>query len=130
MKTSYMVGFTDTYPTHVHHRAASIPWDHVQYSCAEGDKWLNTNEPNPNILFGAMVGGPDQNDNFLDERDKPWFTEPTISSNAGLVAALIAHYDPSMLRRKGEFSLNASNSNGLNLGIDMNGIFQNIHLVP
>lgn len=130
MKMSYMVGFGDKYPTHVHHRAASIPWDHLRHSCEEGDKWLNTKEANPNNILGAMVGGPDQNDIFLDERDKPWFTEPTISSNAGLVAALIAHHDPPIIRHDHDSSYNASTSNGLNLGIDMIGIYENIHLVP
>ncbi|KAL8106553.1 hypothetical protein AgCh_023353 [Apium graveolens] len=127
MKMSYIVGFGDEYPTHVHHRGASIPWDHKEYSCAQGDKWLNAKEPNPNQILGAMVGGPDQSDIFFDYREKPWFTEPTISGNAGLLAALIAHHD-SLLTSRDKF--NPSTSNGLNLGIDMMGIFQNIHLLP
>ncbi|KAK1361349.1 Endoglucanase [Heracleum sosnowskyi] len=127
MKMSYIVGFGDKYPTHVYHRGASIPWDHRRHECAEGDKWLNSKEPNPNQILGAMVGGPDHNDIFLDDRDKPWFTEATISSNAGLLAALIAHHDSPL---KSQDNLNASSSNGLNLGIDMMGIFQNIHILP
>ncbi|KAJ6930775.1 endoglucanase 25-like [Populus alba x Populus x berolinensis] len=110
MKMSYMVGFGNKYPNHVHHRAASIPWDDQHYSCPEGDRWLYSTDPNPNILFGAMVAGPDKFDNFLDDRDKPWFTEPTIASNAGLVAALIALHDP---------PCKSSDSNGTNLGIDL-----------
>ncbi|KAJ4831832.1 hypothetical protein Tsubulata_010209, partial [Turnera subulata] len=83
MKLSYMVGFGDKYPTQVHHRAASIPWDRgTHYSCPEGERWLYSKQPNPNILYGAMVSGPDTFDNFLDEREQPWFTEPTIASNA------------------------------------------------
>ncbi|CAK9134737.1 unnamed protein product [Ilex paraguariensis] len=121
MKMSYVVGFGDTYPTHVDHRAASIPWDGHKHSCTEGDKWKNSKKPNPNDLLGAMVAGPDRNDIFLDERDKPWFTEPSIASNAGLVAALIALHDPPR---------NSSNSDGINLGIDEMGIFKNINLVP
>ncbi|KAJ6920196.1 endoglucanase 9-like [Populus alba x Populus x berolinensis] len=121
MKMSYMVGFGNKYPNHVHHRAASIPWDDQHYSCPEGDRWLYSTDPNPNILFGAMVAGPDKFDNFLDDRDKPWFTEPTIASNAGLVAALIALHDP---------PCKSSDSNGTNLGIDLTGIFKNLQLVP
>ncbi|KAI5589364.1 hypothetical protein BDE02_05G157600 [Populus trichocarpa] len=121
MKMSYMVGFGNKYPTHVHHRAASIPWDDQHYSCPEGDRWLYSTDPNPNILYGAMVAGPDKFDNFLDDRDKPWFTEPTIASNAGLVAALIALHDP---------PYKSSDSNGTNLGIDLTGIFKNLQLVP
>ncbi|KAI4389180.1 hypothetical protein MLD38_001434 [Melastoma candidum] len=94
MKMSYLVGFGDHYPKQVHHRAASIPWDGQKYTCSQGDKWLNSKDPNPNILSGAMVSGPDEFDNFLDERGKPWFTQPSISSNAGLVAALVAHLEP------------------------------------
>lgn len=127
MKMSYLVGFGDEYPTHVYHRGASIPWDHKQHHCAEGDKWLNAKEPNPNQISGAMVGGPDHNDIFLDERNKPWFTEPTISGNAGLLAALIAHHDSPLMSSD---HFHASSSNGLNLGIDMMGIFQNIHQLP
>ncbi|KAF9682721.1 hypothetical protein SADUNF_Sadunf05G0138100 [Salix dunnii] len=121
MKMSYMVGFGNKYPTNVHHRAASIPWDDQHYSCPEGDRWLHSKDPNPNILYGAMVAGPDKFDNFLDDRDKPWFTEPTIASNAGLVAALVALHDP---------PYRSSDSNDNNLGIDLNGIFENLQLVP
>jgi endoglucanase len=122
MKMSYIVGFGDHFPNQVYHRSASIPWDGQLYSCAEGNRWLNSVDPNPNVVSGAMVAGPEQFDNFIDERGKPWFTEPTISSNAGLVAALIALHDPPR---------NSSDSNGINLGIDQTGIFQQIgRLVP
>ncbi|KAK1288068.1 Endoglucanase 9 [Acorus calamus] len=80
MKMSYLVGFGDHYPSQVHHRAASIPWDHQRYSCEEGKRWLSSQESNPNILIGAMVAGPDRYDNFTDKRDEPWFTEPTLSA--------------------------------------------------
>ncbi|XP_044512254.1 endoglucanase 25-like [Mangifera indica] len=120
MKMSYMVGFGDNYPTQVHHRSASIPWDGQYYSCEEGDKWLNSKEPNPNVLLGAMVAGPDEFDNFTDDRGKPLFSEPSIASNAGLVAALIALHDPPH---------KSSNLNVLNLGIDQLGIFDKIRQV-
>ncbi|KAM7511190.1 hypothetical protein LguiB_010065 [Lonicera macranthoides] len=117
MKMSYLVGYGNHYPTHVHHRAASIPWDNQKHTCDEGQRWLNSKDPNPNVLLGAMVAGPDQNDIFLDQRDKPWFTEPTLASNAGLVAALISLHDP------------PSHTSGSN-GMDKLGIFQNVHLIP
>ncbi|CAN0892096.1 Endoglucanase 25 [Linum grandiflorum] len=115
MKTSYMVGFGNKYPTHVHHRAASIPADGKQYSCSEGDQWKQKKEPNPNIVHGAMVAGPDKSDKFFDDRTKPWFTEPTIASNAGLVAALIAVHDP---------------PSGSLVGMDKDRIFSSVHLTP
>ena len=77
MKMSYMVGFGHQYPTQVHHRSASTPWDGKYYSCHDGDKWLQSKDPNPNILVGAMVGGPDRFDKFVDQRDNPKFTEPS-----------------------------------------------------
>lgn len=76
-------------------------------------------DPNPNVLLGAMVAGPDQNDSFIDQRNKPQFTEPTISSNAGLVAELIALHDPPSI---------SYDSNGFSFGIDQLGIFENIRI--
>lgn len=121
MKMSYMVGFGDKFPSQVHHRSASIPWDGNHYSCKDGDKWRDSKDPNPNVLLGAMVGGPDQFDKFIDERDKQVFTEPAISSNAGLVAALIALHDPPHTKKnkkKGNYDTQ--------LGIDQMGIFDKI----
>ncbi|KAF6163630.1 hypothetical protein GIB67_036090 [Kingdonia uniflora] len=119
MKMSYLVGYTDKFPTHVHHRSASIPWDNQQHSCVEGARWLTSKDPNPNIIIGAMVAGPDKTDNFTDERGMPQFTEPTISGNAGLVAALIALH---------ESPFNSSSLISVNGGIDRTGIFSNIHV--
>lgn len=69
-----------------------------------------------------MVGGPDQFDKFIDERDKQVFTEPTISSNAGLVAALIALHDPPHTKKKNKKKGNYDTQ----LGIDQMGIFDKI----
>ncbi|KAF9609126.1 hypothetical protein IFM89_013380 [Coptis chinensis] len=118
-KMSYLVGFgEDSFPSQVHHRAASIRWDNQQHSCEEGKKWLNSKDPNPNVLMGAMVAGPDQDDNFIDSRDRPEYTEPTISGNAGLVAALIALHVPV------HSSSRLKNIDGT--GLDQIGIFDNI----
>ncbi|KAL4301067.1 hypothetical protein AHAS_Ahas17G0263800 [Arachis hypogaea] len=96
LKMSYLVGYGDKFPVHVHHRSASIPWDDKKhYSCDGGKKWLNSKDPNLQVLVGAMVGGPDMHDGFIDQRNNSRFTEPNIASNAGLVAALIALSDNS-----------------------------------
>uniref|UniRef100_A0A803KMJ8 Endoglucanase n=1 Tax=Chenopodium quinoa TaxID=63459 RepID=A0A803KMJ8_CHEQI len=88
---SYVVGFGNKYPKHVHHRAASIPYkNRVKYTCKEGFKWRDSKRPNPNIIDGAMVGGPDRFDKFKDSRQLDRYTEPTLAGNAGLVAALIS----------------------------------------
>lgn len=87
---SYVVGYGHKYPRHVHHRAASIPHNHNKYSCKGGWKWRDAKAGNPNIITGAMVGGPIVGDRFRDERKKHAYTEPTLVGNAGLVAALAA----------------------------------------
>lgn len=90
MKMSYIVGFGNKFPRHVHHRGASIPNDHQHHSCTGGWKWFDTSNPNPNTITGAMVGGPDRFDRFHDSRRNYNFTEPTLAGNAGIVAALIS----------------------------------------
>ncbi|KAL9248299.1 hypothetical protein vseg_021638 [Gypsophila vaccaria] len=87
---SYLVGFGDKYPTHVHHRGASVPKNTRKYSCKEGNKYRDAKNPNPNTLFGAMVGGPNKLDKFQDNRLQSRYTEPTLAGNAGLVAALVS----------------------------------------
>ncbi|XP_031118919.1 endoglucanase 25-like [Ipomoea triloba] len=89
-KMSYVVGFGNHYPKHVHHRGASIPKNKVRYNCKGGWKWRDSKKPNPNILVGAMVAGPDVHDGFHDVRTNYNYTEPTLAGNAGLVAALVA----------------------------------------
>lgn len=120
LKMSYVVGYGDAYPVQVHHRSASIPWDGERRTCPEGNQWLNSRRENPNTILGAMVAGPNKDDIFSDERSQPWFTEPSIASNAGLVAALIALHDP---------PTGSSDLIGVNLGIDKNGMFENVKQV-
>ncbi|XP_066380771.1 LOW QUALITY PROTEIN: endoglucanase 9-like [Miscanthus floridulus] len=90
LKMSYVVGFGNHYPKHVHHRGASIPKSGVHYGCKGGWKWRDTKKPNPNIIVGAMVAGPDRHDGFKDVRKNFNYTEATLVGNAGLVAALVA----------------------------------------
>lgn len=44
--------------------------------------------PNPQILHGALVGGPDINDNWADDRSDYVTNEVTIDYNAGFQGAL------------------------------------------
>lgn len=90
MNMSYVVGYGSRYPRHVHHRGASTPNDNKYYTCKGGWEWHDSKNPNPNNIIGAMVGGPDQNDQYHDVRTSPNFTEPTMAGNAGLVAALVS----------------------------------------
>lgn len=80
---SYMVGFGDKYPKHPHHRAAN--------------GYTNGNHDNEKeakyVLTGALVGGPDGNDNYIDDVNRYDFTEVALDYNAGLVGALAGIVD-------------------------------------
>ncbi|KAF2603188.1 hypothetical protein F2Q70_00028668 [Brassica cretica] len=58
-------------------------------SCKGGWKWRESSKENPNVIEGAMVAGPGGHDVFHDVRTAN-YTEPTLTGNAGLVAALVA----------------------------------------
>ncbi|KAL4184967.1 hypothetical protein AMTRI_Chr10g228210 [Amborella trichopoda] len=86
---SYLVGFGSNYPINIHHRGASI----VSYKensgfigCTQGyDHWYSRSRPNPNVLVGALVGGPDNLDNFRDHRGNYMQTEACTYNTAPLV---------------------------------------------
>jgi hypothetical protein len=89
---SYMAGFGTRYPNQVHHRSASIPSIHTSPTrvvCGEGFvSWFPSSNPNPNVLTGAIVGGPNRNDVFDDSRRDSSCTEPTTYINSGMVGLL------------------------------------------
>ncbi|KAG6722211.1 hypothetical protein I3842_03G149200 [Carya illinoinensis] len=92
MNMSYLVGYGSNYPARVHHRGASI----VSYreskgfiGCTQGyDHWFSRQERNPNVLVGALVGGPDSHDNFVDQRNNYMQTEACTYNTAPLVGVL------------------------------------------
>lgn len=88
MKMSYLVGYGDNYPQYVHHRGASIPID-ANTGCDDGFIWLNSTNPNPNLAIGALVGGPFQNDTYIDSRNNSMQGEPT-TYNSALVVSLLS----------------------------------------
>ena len=58
-------------------------------SCKGGyATWFNHQGNDPNILVGAIVGGPDHNDNFADARDNYEQTEPATYNNGPIVGSL------------------------------------------
>ncbi|KAI3922883.1 hypothetical protein MKW98_007014 [Papaver atlanticum] len=98
---SYLVGYGSNYPRYVHHRGASIPSMSVHRStvgCAGGyEDWYHRNSADPNVIYGALVGGPDKYDQYTNERDDYEQSEPTISGTApliGLFAKLQGHGRP------------------------------------
>uniref|UniRef100_A0ACD5Y9Z2 Uncharacterized protein n=1 Tax=Avena sativa TaxID=4498 RepID=A0ACD5Y9Z2_AVESA len=86
LSMSYMVGHGDKYPSHVHHRGASIPSVSAvsdTVGCMDGfDAYYNSPGADPNVLHGALVGGPDGNDGFVDDRCNYQRAEPTLASAA------------------------------------------------
>lgn len=88
---SYMVGFGEKYPMHVHHRGSSLPFVHShreKIGCGDGFQYLYSGSPNPNVLVGAIIGGPDSSDNFADDRSNYQQSEPATYINAPFVGAL------------------------------------------
>uniref|UniRef100_M1CPP0 Endoglucanase n=1 Tax=Solanum tuberosum TaxID=4113 RepID=M1CPP0_SOLTU len=91
MNMSYMVGFGTTFPQRIHHRGASLPSidQHPEkMGCKEGTPYFLSENPNPNLHIGAVVGGPDINDYFVDSRPNAAQSEPTTYVNAPLVGLL------------------------------------------
>nr|QST87245.1 endoglucanase 6 [Abelmoschus esculentus] len=90
--TSYMVGYGNNYPRQVHHRGSSIVSIKVNpkfVACRQGyAAWYTRKASDPNVLTGAVVGGPDAYDNFADERDNYEQTEPATYNNAPLLGIL------------------------------------------
>ncbi|CAI9108874.1 OLC1v1008574C1 [Oldenlandia corymbosa var. corymbosa] len=86
---SYLVGYGSKYPQRVHHRGASIEGHdkNIRYTgCMEGYKrWFKTQDPNPNVLVGAIIGGPDKNDQFYDQRSNFVQSEACTYNTAPLV---------------------------------------------
>lgn len=88
---SYMVGYGDKFPQKIHHRASSLPSmdnhpDHID--CKGGTPYFQSQDPNPNLLIGAVVGGPNATDGYPDSRDLFQQSEPTTYINAPFVGAL------------------------------------------
>ncbi|XWS31750.1 hypothetical protein CRYUN_Cryun23aG0102700 [Craigia yunnanensis] len=96
LKMSYMVGYGPRYPQRIHHRGSSLPSvakHPAKIQCSAGFNFMKSQSPNPNILVGAVIGGPDQHDRFPDQRPDYEQSEPATYINAPLVGALayLAH---------------------------------------
>lgn len=100
MGMSYMVGYGDRYPQRIHHRGSSLPSvkDHPQViACNEGSVYFNSSNSNPNVLVGAIVGGPGEDDVYEDNREDFRKSEPTTYINApfvGVLAYFVANPNP------------------------------------
>nr|CAD54730.1 beta-1,4-endoglucanase [Mastotermes darwiniensis] len=81
---SFVVGYGNNPPTHPHHRSSSCP--DAPATC----DWNNYNSanPNPHVLYGALVGGPDSNDNYQDLRSDYVANEVATDYNAAFQSLL------------------------------------------
>ena len=81
---SYVVGFGDNYAKRTHHRgsAGTAPMD-------------GSDRENDNLLYGAVVGGPGEVDDFShNDRRDDWITnEVGTSYNAPFAGSAIQQYD-------------------------------------
>ncbi|KAK3430191.1 hypothetical protein EUGRSUZ_E01718 [Eucalyptus grandis] len=89
---SYTVAYGSRYPTHVHHRGASIVLiknGSAPVPCNQGyGLWLNRDAPDLNVLHGTIVGGPDRQDGYVDARMNYQQAKPTTINTAPLVGLL------------------------------------------
>ncbi|XP_021924915.1 uncharacterized protein LOC110832327 [Zootermopsis nevadensis] len=81
---SFVVGFGYNYPRQPHHAASSCPtrpapcgWDAFGWP-----------RDNPQLLQGALVSGPDENDHYMDNREEYVYNEVTLDYNAGFQSAV------------------------------------------
>ncbi|MFW5996309.1 MAG: glycoside hydrolase family 9 protein [Halanaerobiaceae bacterium] len=80
---SYVVGFGEDPPEHPHHRTAHSSW------CRDEE----VPEEHRHTLYGALVGGPDEDGDYEDDISDYQLNEVAIDYNAGFVGALAAMYD-------------------------------------
>ncbi|KAB0791627.1 hypothetical protein PPYR_03427 [Photinus pyralis] len=80
---SFVVGYGENYPKKPHHSASSCP--DKPNPC--GWESYKSKDPNPKILYGALVSGPDQNDHYEDVREEFLYNEVTLDYNAGFQSA-------------------------------------------
>ncbi|KAJ9588696.1 hypothetical protein L9F63_018010, partial [Diploptera punctata] len=83
---SYVVGYGNNPPSHEHHRSSSCP--DAPATC----DWntFNLASENPHVLYGALVGGPGENDDYQDVRNDAQHNEVACDYNACFQAALAA----------------------------------------
>ncbi|XP_077869110.1 uncharacterized protein LOC144360098 [Saccoglossus kowalevskii] len=81
---SFVCGFGENPPVYPHHRSSSCP--DLPELCTWDD--FRSPDPNPQILYGALVGGPDENDDYEDIRPDYFKNEVTLDYNAGMQSAV------------------------------------------
>ena len=75
---SFLIGYGDKWPTHIHHRAANpgngdTPGQNGDANADTAAKYTN---------YGMLVGGDDSSGNYLDTTKEYQFTEPALDYNS------------------------------------------------
>uniref|UniRef100_A0ABM0N1F1 cellulase n=1 Tax=Saccoglossus kowalevskii TaxID=10224 RepID=A0ABM0N1F1_SACKO len=81
---SYVVGYGVNPPERPKHESSSCP--DIPEECDFTD--YQSPDPNPQILYGALVGGPDINDNWIDDRTNSKTNKVSCDFNAGFQSAI------------------------------------------
>ncbi|HOM02429.1 MAG TPA: glycoside hydrolase family 9 protein [Acetivibrio sp.] len=79
---SFVVGFGENPPKRPHHRTAHGSWADSQMEPPE----------HRHVLYGALVGGPDNTDNYTDDISNYTCNEVACDYNAGFVGLLAKMY--------------------------------------
>lgn len=80
--TSYLLGYGDSWPVHIHHRAANSSAD------------VSQNPSATYTVYGALIGGPTgENGQYEDKADQYSFTEPALDYNGCFIMAIAGLYD-------------------------------------
>ena len=80
---SYIVGFGDSWPVHVHHRAAHG---------STKDNSLYVPETPSHTAWGALLGGPTADDSYIDDIWEYTYSEVCVDYASSLVSALAGLY--------------------------------------
>uniref|UniRef100_A0A0P4WDV2 Endoglucanase n=1 Tax=Scylla olivacea TaxID=85551 RepID=A0A0P4WDV2_SCYOL len=83
---SFVVGFGNNPPQRPHHASSSCK--DPPEPCSWPD--FHSPAPNPHILYGALVGGPGQDDSYVDVRSDYVKNEVACDYNAGFQSAVAA----------------------------------------
>ncbi|CAG0915238.1 unnamed protein product [Notodromas monacha] len=87
---SYQIGYSGYHPLRPHHRSSSCPTVEQCGGCV--CDWSHYDSPaaNPQVLEGALVGGPDHNDQYNDDRHDYVHAEVATDYNAAFQGSLAA----------------------------------------
>lgn len=127
---AYVVGYNETSPKNPHHRTAHCSWNN------------STSNPSQNrhMLYGAVVGGPNNDGSYVDDRENYINNEVADDYNAGytgLLCKMVSEYggktDPAFPPkevRTPEFFVEAMAKQASDSGVSISLKFTNVSAWP